>query len=155
MRTSPQLDPRWWLTSNWDGCPLREALARRDMGVVFRFLRSQGWSRTAVAAATGLSESRVREVAQGKQRITSYEVLERVAEGLTIDRGLMGLAYATPALAPPLPPERATATTGISRPVRLRRRSAVGGDLTHLSAYPAALAQAPESRGLGSPSGCQ
>jgi len=60
---------------------------------VFRFLRSRGFSRAAIAAATGLSETRVRSVAQGRQQITSYEVLERIAAGLGIPRGSLGLAY--------------------------------------------------------------
>jgi transcriptional regulator with XRE-family HTH domain len=67
------------------------------VGTIFRFLRARGWSRAAIAAATGLSETRVRAVSQGKQQITSYEVLERIAEGLRIERGLMGLGYLSPA----------------------------------------------------------
>jgi tetratricopeptide (TPR) repeat protein/transcriptional regulator with XRE-family HTH domain len=73
---------------------MREVLRDRDFDAVFGFLGSRGWSRNAIAAATGLSETRVRAVLQGKQRITSYEVLERIADGLMIDRGLVGLAYA-------------------------------------------------------------
>jgi len=46
-----------------------------------------------IGAATGLSETRVREIAQGKQRVGSVEVLERIADGLEIDRGWVGLAY--------------------------------------------------------------
>jgi formylglycine-generating enzyme required for sulfatase activity len=60
---------------------------------VFGFLGSRGWSRAAIAAATGLSESRVRGIRQGRQQITSHEVLERIADGLRIHRGLVGLAY--------------------------------------------------------------
>jgi hypothetical protein len=72
---------------------MRDILAARDVGAVFRFLRGVGWSLTALCAATGLSESRIRAVMQGSQRITSYDVLERVAVGLHIPRGAMGLAY--------------------------------------------------------------
>lgn len=63
------------------------------MGAALRFLRDLGWSRMALSAATGLSETRIRAVIQGKQRIHTYEVLERVATGLSIPRGAMGLAY--------------------------------------------------------------
>ncbi|MEJ3751038.1 hypothetical protein WEI85_48485 [Actinomycetes bacterium KLBMP 9797] len=66
------------------------------MGALFRFLKTRGWSRAALAAATGLTETRVRAVAQGKQQITSYDVLERIASGLKIERGLLGLAYIKP-----------------------------------------------------------
>jgi formylglycine-generating enzyme required for sulfatase activity len=72
---------------------MKEILRRRDVADLFGFLSSRGWSRSAIAAATGLSESRVRAVRQRQQYIASYEVLERIAEGLGIARGLMGLAY--------------------------------------------------------------
>lgn len=74
---------------------MTEILAARDIGAVFRFLKTRGFSRAAIAAATGLSETRVREIIQGRQRIRDYEVFERVASGLAIDRGLLGLSYAT------------------------------------------------------------
>lgn len=89
-----RLDPLWWSEGVVDGRPMREVLADREIGAVFRFLRAQGWSLTGMCAATGLKETRIRAVMNGIQRITSYEVLERVALGLRIPRGAMGLAYA-------------------------------------------------------------
>lgn len=86
-------DPEWWRSGVLDGRPMLDFLRQRDIGAVFRFLRARGWSRAAIAAATGLTETRVRQIAQGKQKITSYDVLERIADGLHIDRGLIGLAY--------------------------------------------------------------
>jgi hypothetical protein len=71
-------------------------LADRDVSGVFRFLKTRGFSRAAIAGLTGLSETRVREIIQGRQRVRDYEVFERIAAGLSIDRGLLGLAY-TPA----------------------------------------------------------
>jgi transcriptional regulator with XRE-family HTH domain len=82
-----------WATATFRGRPLIEALAERDITTLFAFLSARGWSRASLAAATGLSETRVRSVLQGRQQVTSYLVLERIAEGLGIDRGLMGLAY--------------------------------------------------------------
>lgn len=61
------------------------------MAAVFRFLRKRGWTRAAIAAATGLSETRVRQVAQGRQQVTSYDVLVRIADGLLLPKGWMGL----------------------------------------------------------------
>jgi hypothetical protein len=90
--TTRQIDPSIWMSTLFDGRPLVEALRRRDMTTVFRYLRTRGWSHAAIAAATGLSENRVRAVSRGS-RIVTYEVLERIAEGLHIERGLMGLAY--------------------------------------------------------------
>jgi DNA-binding Xre family transcriptional regulator len=93
VATRATVDPQWWVSAAYDGRPMPEILRTRDIGTLFRFLSSRGWSRSAIAAATGLSETRVREVRQGKQQITSYEVLERIADGFNIERGLMGLAY--------------------------------------------------------------
>jgi formylglycine-generating enzyme required for sulfatase activity len=87
------LDPNWWLVGTHDGRSIRDILRIHDMGALFGFLGARGWSRAAIASATGLTESRVRSVRQGKQQITSYDVLVRIADGLGIARGLMGLAY--------------------------------------------------------------
>lgn len=89
----PRVDPDWWTTGSLDGRPMLDVLRERDIATVFQFLGSRGWSRAAIAAATGLTETRVRGIVQGKQRIASYEVLERIADGLQVDRGLLGLAY--------------------------------------------------------------
>ena len=92
MRTAPRPDPQWWRTGALDAQPMREILAARDIGSVFRFLGARGWSRAALAAATGLSETRVRQIRGGTQRVESYDVLQRIADGLGIPRGQMGLA---------------------------------------------------------------
>jgi hypothetical protein len=91
------IDPRWWSDGEIEGRRMPEVLASRDVGAVFRFLRGMGFSLTSLCRVTALSESRVRAVLHGAQRITSYEVLERVALGLRIPRGAMGLAYTTDA----------------------------------------------------------
>jgi transcriptional regulator with XRE-family HTH domain len=88
-----QADVSWWTDGLFEGRPVPELLAARDIGAIFRFLKTRGWSRAAIAAATGLTETRVRAVARGNQQITSYNVLERIATGLRIERGLLGLAY--------------------------------------------------------------
>jgi hypothetical protein len=48
----------------YTGQLLVEALRRRDIAVVFRVLKTRGWSSAAIAAATRLSENRVRAVLQ-------------------------------------------------------------------------------------------
>lgn len=88
-----QVDPSWWSGGSFEGRSVLDVLKDRDVGAVFRFLKARGWSRAAIAGATGLTETRVRAISQGKQQITSYEVLERIAEGLRIERGLIGLAF--------------------------------------------------------------
>ena len=89
-----EIDPRWWDTASFDGRPISDLLAERDISAVLRFLRTRGFARARIAAMTGLSETRVRQISQGRQRVTSYEVLERVADGLSIPRPLLGLAAA-------------------------------------------------------------
>lgn len=93
MPLRPQPQPDWWRTGSHDGRPMREILAAHDVTRLFRFLKSRGFSRSAIAGATGLSETRVRAIMLGSQQVASYEVLERIADGFRIDRGLMGLAY--------------------------------------------------------------
>ncbi|RQW95393.1 hypothetical protein DLJ59_32935 [Micromonospora inaquosa] len=92
-RAHGQTDPSWWIDGHLGGRSLAELLRQRDIGSLFRFLKSRGWSQAAIAAATGTTENQVRAVIQGRQRVTSYDVLERIAERLDIPRGLMGLAY--------------------------------------------------------------
>jgi hypothetical protein len=112
-----QIDPPEWTSGVFEGRPLVEALRRRDMTTVFRYLRTRGWSHAAIAAATGLSENRVRAVLRGS-KVMSYDVLARIDEGLRIERGLLGMAYAghndghrQPAHSSPLPgPPGPTAT---------------------------------------------
>jgi len=89
----PPTDPAWWAGQSYEGRPLHEILHARDIGTLFRFLNGNGWSRAAIAAACGLSETRVRAIILGRQKVTSYEVLERIARGLRIPPGWIGLAY--------------------------------------------------------------
>jgi hypothetical protein len=93
QRAGRVVDPIWWWSGTLDGRLMREVLRQRDIGGLFRFLGARGWSRAAIAAAASLSENRVRAICQGRQKVTSYEVLERISEGLGIERGLLGLAY--------------------------------------------------------------
>ena len=63
---------------------MRDALAGRDIGAVFRFLHQRGLSWASVAQATDIGEQRVREIASGKRRVENYDVYVRVAVGLNI-----------------------------------------------------------------------
>jgi transcriptional regulator with XRE-family HTH domain len=73
------------------------ALARRDLASVFRQLQHLGLSQRRIAASTGQPQSEVGEVVSGSRVISSYDLLVRIAHGLGIPRGLLGLAYTTPA----------------------------------------------------------
>src|SRR5690242_19000654 len=71
---------------------MRKALAVREVSTVYRLLRRTGVSQRQIAALTGQSQSEVSEILKGRQ-VMAYDVLARIADGLGIPRGYMGLAY--------------------------------------------------------------
>ena len=76
----------------WERPEARRALATRDLAAVFRLLRRTGVSQRAIAALTGLAPSEVYEIGRGR-RVMAYDVLCRIADGLGVPRGYLGLAY--------------------------------------------------------------
>jgi transcriptional regulator with XRE-family HTH domain len=70
----------------------RRALAGRDIGTVYRLLTEAGITQRQLAELTGQSQSEVCEVLKDR-RVMGYDVLLRIAEGLEMPRGWMGLAY--------------------------------------------------------------
>lgn len=76
----------------WKQRDMREALAQRDVSEIFRQLRRHGVSQRQIAASTGQSQSEVSEILKGRQ-VMAYDVLSRIADGLGVPRGYMGLAY--------------------------------------------------------------
>lgn len=79
-------------TEVWQQREMRAALAARDISAVYRLLRRHGVSQRQIAALTGQSQSEVSEILKGRQ-VMAYDVLTRIADGLGIERGFMGLAY--------------------------------------------------------------
>jgi len=88
----------------WQQRDMRAALAARDISTVYRLLRRVGVSQRQIAALTGQSQSEVSEILKGRQ-VMAYDVLARIADGLGVPRGYMGLAY-----------DEATATTVVGPP---------------------------------------
>lgn len=76
----------------WEHPLMRAALARRDLATVYRRLQAAGVSQRRIAALTGQSPSEVYEILNGRQ-VMAYDVLVRIADGLGIPRGYVGLAY--------------------------------------------------------------
>lgn len=76
----------------WDRPQMRVALGRRDIGEVYRLLGAAGVSQRQIAALTGQNQSEISDIAQGRQ-VQAYDLLARIADGLRIPRGYMGLAY--------------------------------------------------------------
>ncbi|MFE9960595.1 helix-turn-helix domain-containing protein [Micromonospora sp. NPDC005299] len=79
----------------WFDKAVCESLSRRDIGALFRRLsRLTGASQTRIGAAVGLEQGYVSRVMAGR-KITSIEVLERVADGLDMpDESRMALGLA-------------------------------------------------------------
>ena len=83
---------------------MRGLLAHRNITGVYRLLQRYGVSQRAIAARTGQAQSEVSDIANGRRQVASYDVLVRVAAGLGIPRGWMGLAYDEGVTEPPWPP---------------------------------------------------
>ncbi len=76
----------------WQHADMRRALAARDLATVFTLLRRVGTSQRAIATLTGLAPSEVYEISRGR-RVMAYDVLCRIADGLGVPRGYLGLTY--------------------------------------------------------------
>jgi hypothetical protein len=72
---------------------MRRALAERDISSVYKILVDNGVAQGHIASLVGQNASEVSEIISGR-RVQGYDVLVRVAEGLGVSRGAMGLAYA-------------------------------------------------------------
>jgi transcriptional regulator with XRE-family HTH domain len=77
---------------NPDKPAMRDALVNRDVSAIFRLLVDGGMAQRQIAELVKMSQSEVSEIINGRQ-VMGYDVLVRVADGLGIPRGLMGLAY--------------------------------------------------------------
>ena len=71
---------------------MRKALATRDIAGVYRLMQRYGVAQRRIAALTGQSQSEISEIINGRQ-VNSYDVLVRIAQGLGVPRGWLGLAY--------------------------------------------------------------
>ena len=81
----------------WTRPDVTRALARQDIGELFRLLKKwTGMSQTRIGAATGLYQGRVSYIINGKYQVTSLKSLAGIADGLHMP----GSARATLGLAP-------------------------------------------------------
>jgi len=81
----------------WERDDMRHALALREIQTVYRLLQRFGVSQRRIAALTDQSQSEVSEIIAGRRQVVSYDVLVRIADGLGVSRGWMGLAHSVPA----------------------------------------------------------
>jgi plasmid maintenance system antidote protein VapI len=84
--------PHWVDPAIWDRQDMRYALAVHDICTVFRLLQRHGVSQRRIAARTGQSQSEISEIIGGR-RVAAYDLLVRIADGLGIPRGWMGLEF--------------------------------------------------------------
>jgi Helix-turn-helix len=85
--------PSSWIDPTvWTRIDVRRALAVRDIGTVYRILQRYGVAQRRIAAMTDQSQSEVSEIIAGRRTVVSYDVLVRIADGLDVPRGWMGLA---------------------------------------------------------------
>jgi transcriptional regulator with XRE-family HTH domain len=71
--------------SFWHRPDVAAALTGRDMGELFRLLRSKaGITQTRIATATDMAQGRVSEIARGKRAVTTLAVYTRIADGLNM-----------------------------------------------------------------------
>ncbi|MGH3825941.1 MAG: helix-turn-helix domain-containing protein, partial [Pseudonocardiaceae bacterium] len=104
------------------GPAARDALARRDIAAVFRILRDAGVTQARIARATGQRESEVSEIVSGRQ-VQSVAVLERIADGLGVPRGWLGLAFSDGLDPEPEPTARQRALTEAQIRVRMMEQA--------------------------------
>lgn len=83
----------------WQRTETRQLLAERDIAALFRLAQRYGSvSQARIAAAVGISQSRVNEIIHGRRGVVNLDVLLRIAEGLNMPDGArmtMGLAPVT------------------------------------------------------------
>jgi transcriptional regulator with XRE-family HTH domain len=70
----------------------RVALANHDLATVYSLLNVAGYSQRRLAGLVGQRQSEVAKVIAGHQ-VRTYDVLTRIADGLGVPRGWMGLAF--------------------------------------------------------------
>jgi predicted XRE-type DNA-binding protein/tetratricopeptide (TPR) repeat protein len=76
----------------WERPEMRAALGMQDLTRVYRLLQKLGFSQQRIAGMVGQSQPEVSAIIHGR-KVMAYDVLARVAEGLGIPRGYMGLSY--------------------------------------------------------------
>jgi transcriptional regulator with XRE-family HTH domain len=71
---------------------MHRACVSRDITALFRAVIAGGMSQRRLSELVHMSQSEISEIMTGR-RVSAYAVLRRVADGLGIERGIMGLAY--------------------------------------------------------------
>ena len=90
---------------------VRLVLATRDIRALYDVLQRYGVPQRLIAVMTEQAQSEISDIlGRSGRRGTSYDLLARIADGLRVPRGWMGLAYDEETLAL-LGPETSTTST--------------------------------------------
>jgi tetratricopeptide (TPR) repeat protein len=128
-----------------------EALASRRFSVVFTAAKLAGLSFNAIAAATGMKAERVSLVARGAATITGIDTIERIADGLRIPGGMLGLAARCWEQDTGAGPQARKEAEAVQRRQLLRGALAAGLTGASLSQIADVLAEADQALAAGGP----
>jgi hypothetical protein len=78
----------------WENPAMRVALAHQDIGTVYRLLHELGYSQHTIGELVGQGQPEVSAIIAGR-RVIAYGVLVRIAHGLGVPPGYLGLAWCT------------------------------------------------------------
>ncbi|MFE7132762.1 helix-turn-helix domain-containing protein [Streptomyces sp. NPDC057638] len=135
----------------WRRPDIRHALSTHDMGAFLRsFRKHTGTSQSTIGARTGLAQSDISAIERGIRRVTSAEVLARIATGLNIPPHLLALTTTDQAAAgftPTSPPSTTMVSPAADQEDDVRRRSLITGTVTatFLASTTSAQASAPST----------
>jgi len=97
--------------SVWPRPDVRLILATRDIQALYEILQRYGVSQRLIAVMTEQAQSEISDIlGRNGRRVTSYDLLVRIADGLRVPRGWMGLTYDEDTLALLGPEALATST---------------------------------------------
>ncbi|MEV7770376.1 XRE family transcriptional regulator [Kitasatospora sp. NPDC086791] len=85
-------DPRQIIAGLLDDQRFLTACAARDIGAVFRLLKSRGVSTRRLAAAADITQGRLYEYMNGKTRVEKLALFEQISDAFHIPGLLLGLA---------------------------------------------------------------
>ena len=76
--------------ATWQSPDMRQALRDHDLAFVFHKLKGRGYTQRRIGELTRQSQSEICDIMGGRE-VLAYSVLQRIADGLRIPRGYMGL----------------------------------------------------------------
>jgi transcriptional regulator with XRE-family HTH domain len=112
-------DPPALPSEFWHRPEVKSALTARDIGALFRLLRDKaGLSQFRIGTAVEMSQGRISYIINGKQTVTSLQVLARIADGLGMPSSacaLLGVA-SSPVIAAGTPARKRSTDDQASSP---------------------------------------